>query len=249
MRNISAWLKHRRARHGNAFPSLHWKPFLWVTASLVLLALLALDTPLGAARMSPAARWFGRGFTDYGKSDWILYACLFVIIQSGVAFRALRRRRERMHALFISHVAFYAFACIALSGISANLLKRLIGRARPVHFDDWGVFGFSPLSFDAKFESFPSGHSTTLGALFMIVALLLPRHRLLWGVIAVWLAATRVMVGAHYPSDVIAGFAYGTWFSLATAIVFSRYGLVFRLSAEGWPIPRQKLTFSRRINA
>ena len=51
---------------------------------------------------------------------------------------------------------------------------------------------------------------------------------------------TRVMVSAHYPSDVIAGLALGGWFSLMIAIVFSRYGILFRV-ADGWPVPKRML--------
>ena len=50
---------------------------------------------------------------------------------------------------------------------------------------------------------------------------------------------TRVMVGAHYPSDVIAGLAFGAWFSLLTAIVFARCGLLFKLAPDGWPLSKR----------
>jgi undecaprenyl-diphosphatase len=46
------------------------------------------------------------------------------------------------------------------------------------------------------------------------------------------------MVSAHYPSDVVAGLALGAWFSFMTAIVYSRYGLLFKTDENGWPIPR-----------
>jgi undecaprenyl-diphosphatase len=55
------------------------------------------------------------------------------------------------------------------------------------------------------------------------------------------------MVGAHYPSDVMAGLALGGWFSFMIAIVYSRYGLLFRIDAAGWPTPRLPFFKSSRL--
>jgi undecaprenyl-diphosphatase len=73
------------------------------------------------------------------------------------------------------------------------------------------------------------------------LAFLFPRYRYIFIACALWLAATRVMIGAHYPSDVIAGLALGGWFSFMMAIVYSRYGLLFRIGETGWPVPRLPL--------
>ncbi|MNL83590.1 PAP2 superfamily protein [compost metagenome] len=74
----------------------------------------------------------------------------------------------------------------------------------------------------------------------------MPRHRLLFLVLAIWFSMTRVMVSAHYPSDIIAGTVYGAWFSVITAIVFSRYRIVFRIGPDGTPLPRQPLLMPAR---
>ena len=39
-------------------------------------------------------------------------------------------------------------------------------------------------------------------------------------------------------SDVVAGLALGAWFAFATAVLFSRFGIIFTLSPGGWPLPR-----------
>lgn len=242
MRNLSTWLKRRKVRNRDPFPSLHWLPSLLVTASMVVLAFFVFDGPVTTAgtTMSPLIRDFGRLTTDIGKSGWILGLSAILFLIGIASARIARSGRVRLRAIATAHIAAYVFISIALSGITANLLKRVIGRARPGNFDEWGTFGFSPFR-GSRFESFPSGHATTIGALFMALALLLPRYRLLFLVLGVWIGMTRVMVGAHYPSDVVAGLAYGAWFALLTAIVFSRYQLVFRLSGDGLPVPRREL--------
>ncbi|MFP3802318.1 phosphatase PAP2 family protein, partial [Paraburkholderia sp. SIMBA_027] len=68
--------------------------------------------------------------------------------------------------------------------------------------------------------------------------LLFPRFRLVFIGIGLWLGATRVIIGVHYPSDVAAGLALGAWLAFALSIAFARFGFVFSVGREGWPIPR-----------
>ena len=251
MGKISAWLRARRDRNRIPLPSLHWQSFLLIAVNLALLAFFVFDGPVVAAmkNMPAIIRSVGNTLTDIGKSGWILFGSAFLFFEALATSRRLDGAKARFKALYTGQIAFYVFASVALSGLSANLIKRAIGRARPANFEEWGIFGFSPFAGSARFESFPSGHATTIGALFMVLALLLPRHRLVLAIFAIWLAMTRVMVGAHYPSDVIAGLAYGSWFSLMMAIVFSRYGIVFKLTPSGYPTPRLPLGLKRLLGA
>jgi membrane-associated phospholipid phosphatase len=68
----------------------------------------------------------------------------------------------------------------------------------------------------------PSGHTTTAFALAFSLSFLYPRLRPLWFAYALVLAASRVMVDAHYLSDVCAGALLG-WL---TVWVFTKYGMI-----------------------
>jgi undecaprenyl-diphosphatase len=104
-----------------------------------------------------------------------------------------------------------------------TLLKDYFGRVRP-DFTEGG----------ARYESlsFPSGHSSgiaTLVTVGLIVAwpLLAARARrwlLAVGVLLVLLVGlTRIWLGVHFLSDVVAGWALGTSWSLLTALVFGAF--------------------------
>jgi membrane-associated phospholipid phosphatase len=102
-----------------------------------------------------------------------------------------------------------AFAAVALTGLFANFVKMLIGRHRPKGLFESNLFGFAPLSYGYKFNSMPSGHSTTCGAVLVLLWLYFPRWRWLIVPCALFIASTRIWVTAHYLSDVFTGLLVG----------------------------------------
>jgi undecaprenyl-diphosphatase len=121
----------------------------------------------------------------------------------------LRRHREGL------------FAGVALGGSALLNLgaKQLFGRARPTLWES--------IAPEATF-SFPSGHamgSMTLAAVLMLLAW---RTRWRWWIAVPMLAfvvmvgLSRIYLGVHYPSDILAG-----W-TAALAWTVGTYALVFR---------------------
>ena len=110
-------------------------------------------------------------------------------------------------------------------------VKQLMDRVRPA---------FNPVAATLG-PSFPSGHSATAAAFYAMAALLLGRWRSrptravlagLAAAIAVGVAATRVLLDAHWLTDVIAGLALGwAWFAVC-AIAFGGRILRFGAAAE-----------------
>jgi undecaprenyl-diphosphatase len=108
---------------------------------------------------------------------------------------------------------------VAGNGLVTTSVKELIDRARPT---------LNPVAHTLG-PSFPSGHSSWSAAFFAATALLLMRGRSrrvraiivgLCAAAAVSIAATRVLLGAHWLSDVIAGLALGSAWFCVCAIAF-----------------------------
>jgi undecaprenyl-diphosphatase len=113
--------------------------------------------------------------------------------------------------------AAYLMVVVALSAeAAAQLLKTLIHRPRPEVF-----FGLVP----AETHSFPSGHAFVPVVYFWILAGILAagaRWRAAVVAMAALLGFSRVYLGFHYPSDVVAGWALAVVWLALWAIVADR---------------------------
>ena len=177
--------------------------------------------------------------TRFGKSDWILIGTgLFLILMLALDGRALRAR-FRARRTVRSLAAFYIFAAVASSGIIANISKYAIGRARPKYFPETGSVSFDFFSGDASWASFPSGHATTAMALGVSLALLFPRLRWVFLSIGFWIAASRLFILAHYPSDMFAGCVLGGGAAWLVARALAQRRLLFGFDKAGQLVRRK----------
>ena len=90
-----------------------------------------------------------------------------------------------------------------------------VDRARPPVADP----GLDPVGAIPASASFPSGHSATAFATAVAVGLVYPRLRLPLLALAALVALSRVYLGMHYSTDVLAGTALGVAVGLATGWV------------------------------
>ena len=120
----------------------------------------------------------------------------------------------------------FAFICLSVTGLIVPVLKFIFRRARPsLYFTDAvaGFFIYEPFwNFNAKYASFPSGHSVSSFVFLAVVSILFPNHRFWAGVLATLCAMSRIVLGAHYLSDVIAGTLFGYWFAYLFYIRYFR---------------------------
>ena len=179
----------------------------------VLLIMVRRDTGLARWDIRPArwasenATWLStkvlRAITELGgtRGVWLL-AVVVAVVES-------RRIRSR------SAIAFLALVIVGQAAL-VGTIKWAVDRARP-DIDPLAPFGGA---------SFPSGHSATAAAAFAAFALLLGRRRRLRtkamlaggaAAIAAAVAASRVLLGVHWFTDVVAGVSIGWgWFAVCS---------------------------------
>jgi undecaprenyl-diphosphatase len=135
-------------------------------------------------------------------------------------------------------VPLFLFLSLAVSGLITDLLKVVFGRARPTLLFANETFGFDWWGTKADFWSFPSGHATTAVAIAAALYCLWPRWLPLYIGFAALVSLSRVVIGAHYVSDVVAA----TFIAIASThclrLWLERGGISLRDSAGGAPAAR-----------
>lgn len=110
-------------------------------------------------------------------------------------------------------------AGVALGGAGTEFLKQLVCRGRPSLYDGWGTeapepaargaaarqFFHWPCWRDPRFQGFPSGHAATAFAVAGTLTRLEPGLRPAWLVAASAVAGSRILLNAHFLSDVLVG--------------------------------------------
>jgi undecaprenyl-diphosphatase len=170
--------------------------------------------------------------TDFGKSGWFLFPLGVVLLAIAVASPLLPRSSELVLASVAVRIAFL-FAAIAAPGALTTAIKHLIGRARPYVTGMANAFAFSPFSWRMEYASFPSGHATTAFSAAVAIGTIWPHARIAMWTYALAIALSRVVVTAHYPSDVIASAIVGVLGSLLVRNYFAARRLGFAVRLDG----------------
>ena len=97
-------------------------------------------------------------------------------------------------------------AGFAVTGIVAQLLKHLIGRARPRLTENLIMIG---PSWKSGHDSFPSGHTAIAFCFAYILSKYYPKYKALFYMLAVIVGVGRLKVPSHFLSDVLAGAVVG----------------------------------------
>nr|WP_321457167.1 phosphatase PAP2 family protein [uncultured Cohaesibacter sp.] len=229
-----------------------WLLVACLSLSLIALCYLFIDAPAYYWKSDLPKETYRlfRAISRLGKSEnFLVPTGLIVIILALLPWQRLNQSSKAILTR-LQMMALFVFIAVAGAGLTNNLIKIVIGRARPRYFEEYGAHYFDAPGFISGFQSFPSGHSTTAGAMAVALTLLFPRLKWLWISIGLWIAFSRVAVGAHYPSDIIAGFTYGCCFAWLLAIYCLKRRLLFRAQDGLIRIPyRGRFSIARVMKA
>ncbi len=226
---IARWKEARRVERRHT-RRLEAGLALFLCLSIIVVAIFGDEIlARSAQKIAPPIYDFFATVTRLGESGWI-FATSFICIIGALALRhrGWGARVDSMLALFAGR-AFFILSVNAVSGLLSLALKMFFGRARPRLLEMVGPFHFDMFSWKSAVLSFPSGHTVTAFATVTALGFLAPRLGTWLFVLALLIAASRVITGAHYPSDVIAGAALGAATTIFLRRAFAARHIVFRL--------------------
>lgn len=205
--------------------------------ALVALAMRFLDaTSLSFVRtLPPALVDTFNEITDFGLSGWFLTPLAgTILIVAAIATPAAGHVGRLVLASLAVRLG-YLFVAIALPGLFVTVVKRLIGRARP---SDAGPFAYLPWAWRNEYASLPSGHTTTAFAAAVAIAALWPKARIPMLIYAAVIATSRVVITAHFVSDVIAAAFVATFGAILVRNWYASRGLAFMPELDGSVRPK-----------
>jgi membrane-associated phospholipid phosphatase len=250
----------RPARMHAAWPWMAPLRQMAIVIGLIAAALLFVMMTIDAAAIRGVGhlpRWIVSAFddiTDFGKSGWFLWPLGLLFLALAAVPPMLTSFSQRVLAAIMVRIGFL-FTAIAVPSLFVTIIKRLIGRARPMVGGSLDPFLYSPFVWRADYAGMPSGHATTAFAVLVAFGTLWPRSRTLWLVYALLIAVSRVVVTAHYPSDVLAGALVGIGGAIVVRHYFAQRRLGFAISPDGTihqyagPSPRRIKAVARGLLA
>jgi len=170
-------------------------------------------------------------FTDFGKAVWVLVPFGVAVLVIAILTHPGLPLGTRAVLAALSVRFGYVFLAVAVPGIFVTVIKRLIGRARPL-VEGTDVFVFAP-GWRVEYASLPSGHATTAFAAAFAIGAVWPRLRVWAWAYALGIGFSRVALTSHHPSDVLAGAVVGILGAVLVQNWFAARGLGFTVMPDG----------------
>jgi undecaprenyl-diphosphatase len=206
--------------------------------AVIIALMVAVDVPeieLMPPRGAPGL-WPVRILTDFGKAAvvlWLLAAALFA-----VAFMAPRLKgMARSWLLGFGTRLQFVFFAVLVPILFGEVIKWIVGRGRPFVGGKANAFNFVHFAGTDAYASFPSAHSIAAFALAFAVSAIWPRARVPMILYAILIAASRLVLLAHHPSDVVAGALVGVVGAMSVRYWFAARRLGFAIDRDGAIVP------------
>jgi undecaprenyl-diphosphatase len=186
-----------------------------------------------------ASVWPFRIVTDFGRDNYVLGSLAALLILTAIIAPTLRKGVRARLLDLANRLQFMLFA-VLLSVLAGEMIKWAAGRGRPFVGGKANAFNFTPFVATEAHASFPSAHAITAVALAFAVSALWPRARLAMIAYAMLIIASRLVLLAHHPSDVVAGALIGGLGAMLARYWFAARGVCFAIHQDGQIVPRAR---------
>jgi membrane-associated phospholipid phosphatase len=224
------------SRRAEAARSLS-RRMVWLTA-LGAVAIVALMVALDAREIAlmpsrgTGGLWPVRILTDFGRSTYVLWLLAILLLVAALISPRLRGTPRLLLVSFGTRIQFVFFA-VLVPVLAGEVIKFIVGRGRPFVGGEANAFHFAPFAGTEAYASFPSGHAIASVALAFAVSVLWPRARVAMIIYAGFIIASRLVLLAHHPSDVVAGALLGAVGAMMVRYWFAARRLAFTIRRDG----------------
>ena len=160
--------------------------------------------------------------TQLGDSLWFFIISILGFLTSYFLFKS------KIKSKFIQNLKnffLFLFTTTLLTGVLTQLIKHIIGRPRPNYSSESSSFGFEFFSFESSLHSFPSGHTSTIFAAALALSMLTPKIKIYYIFFALIVGLSRVIVGAHFFSDIVGGIIIAFIGIKLTLLIFKKFNI------------------------
>ena len=148
---------------------------------------------------------FFKQITVLGDSKWYFASSFFVIIFCYFIKKTNYWHNHKNIINVCNNFSIFLSLSLITTGLITQLLKHIIGRPRPEHTSFDGNLEFNFFNLSSEFHSFPSGHTSTIFVVALVASFFLPKLKYFFISLAGAIAFSRIVVGAHFFTDVLAG--------------------------------------------
>jgi undecaprenyl-diphosphatase len=188
---------------------------------------IGLMPPRGAPELWPV-----RILTDFGKAANVLWSVAGLLLVVLLVAPRLQGA-SRLRLLRFGTELEFIFLAVLVPILAGELIKWVVGRGRPFVGGEANAFNFSHFAATQAYASFPSAHAITGAALAFAVSAVWPRARGALIVYALLIIASRLVLLAHHPSDVVAGAVIGVVGAMVVRYWFAARRLGFVMGQDG----------------
>lgn len=152
------------------------------------------------ARVASSMQYVRNGFLtsfflNFGSSSTVFF---FVLLLTALFFQ--QKKRDKILPLWLA---------AALSVVVSFILKVVVQRPRPFQLGIIPILGTPDASYSIWDFSFPSFHTVAVFAMLPFLDKEFPKFKYIWIAIAVIIGFSRMYLGVHFLSDVLAGGVIG----------------------------------------